>query len=135
MALQHECGRLYADAFMAAPIGGKPGVFGIHVCYSGPAEEAERVLAPLRKLGAPIADTIKAQDYVAIQRSSDRTDPRNEGAYMKEGFIRDFQGSMVNALLDGFQPHVDRGTVVFFQHAGGAIGRVAPEATAFATGM
>jgi len=122
---------LYADAFVTAPIGGKPGVFGIHACYSGPAEEAERVLAPLRKLGAPIADTIKAQDYVAIQRSSDRTDPRNEGAYMKEGFIRDFQASMVNTLVDGFQPHPERGTVVFFQHAGGAIGHVAPDATAF----
>ena len=89
------------------------------------------MLAPLRKLGTPIADTIKAQEYVAIQRSSDRSDPRNEGAYMKEGFIRDFQGSMVDKLLGGFQPDPGRGTVVYFQHAGGAIGRVAPDATAF----
>ncbi len=122
---------LYADAFMVAPIGGKPGVIGISVCFSGSAGDAERVLAPLRKLGTPIADTIKAQEYVAIQRSSDRSDPRNEGAYMKEGFIRDFQGSMLDKLLDGFQPDPGRGTVVYFQHAGGAIGRVAPEATAF----
>jgi FAD/FMN-containing dehydrogenase len=123
---------LYADAFMVAPIGGKPGVIGISVCYSGPAEDAERVLAPLRKLATPMADTIKMQDYVAIQRSSDRTDPRHEGAYMKEGFIHDFQPGMVNAMLDGFQQNPDRGTVVYFQHAGGAIGRVAPDATAFA---
>jgi len=122
---------LYIDVIMSAPPGGKQGTFVFSVCYSGPAEKAEALLAPLRKLGTPIADTIKTQEYVAIQRSSDRTDPRNEGLYMKEGFIRDFQASMVNALLDGFQPHSDRGTVVFFQHAGGAIGRVAPDATAF----
>jgi FAD/FMN-containing dehydrogenase len=123
---------LYADAFMVAPMGGKPGVIGISTCYSGPADKAESVFAPLRKLGSPIADTIKTQEYVAIQRSSDRTDPRNEGAYMKEGFIRDFQGGMVNAILDGFRADPARGTVVYFQHAGGAIARVAPDATAFA---
>ncbi len=123
---------LYADAFMVAPMGGKPGVFGVSVCYSGPAEKTESVLAPLRKLGSPLADTIKAQEYVTIQRSSDRSDPRNEGAYMKEGFIHDFQPGMVNSILDGFQQNPERGTVVYFQHAGGAIGRVAPDATAFA---
>lgn len=123
---------LYADCFMAAPMGGKPGVIGISVCYSGPEADAERVLAPLRKLGTPMADTIKAQPYVAIQRSSDRSDPRNEGAYMKEGFIRDFRAGMVDAILDGFQPHAERGTVMYFQHGGGAIRRVAPDATAFA---
>ena len=121
----------YVDYFMQLPPGGKPGACGIHVCYSGPAERAEALLAPLRKLGTPIADTIKAQDYVAVQRSSDRSDPRNEGSYLKSGFISDFQGSMIDALIGGFQPDPLRGTVVFFQHSGGAIGRVAKDATAF----
>ncbi|MGQ0430226.1 MAG: FAD-binding oxidoreductase [Gammaproteobacteria bacterium] len=123
---------LYVDAVIASPIGGAPGAIVIAPCYSGPPADAERVLAPLRKLGTPIADTIKTMDYVAIQRSTDRTDPRNEGAYMKEGFIRDFQPAMVNALIEGYQPNPERGTIVFFQHAGGAIGRVAADATAFA---
>ncbi len=123
---------LYVDAVMSAPPGGKSGVFLMSTCYSGPAADAERMLAPLRKLGRPIADSIGPLDYVALQRIHDRADPRNEGAYMKEGFIRDFKAGMIDALLDGFQTHPERGTVVFFQHAGGAIGRVAPEATAFA---
>ena len=71
---------LYVDAVMRVPPGGKDGAFVIHVCYSGPAADAERVLAPLRKLDAPLADTIKAVDYVALQRAWDDTDPRNEGA-------------------------------------------------------
>ncbi len=70
---------------MTAPAG-KDGNFVIHVCYSGPAGEADRVLAPLRKLGTPVADTIQSVDYVRLQRSWDNTDPRNEGEYLKSGF-------------------------------------------------
>jgi FAD/FMN-containing dehydrogenase len=122
---------LYIDAIMNAPPGGKGGIFLMSTCYSGPAADAERVLAPLRKLGTPVADSIGPRDYVALQRIHDRADPRNEGAYMKEGFIRDFKASMIDRILDGFEPHPDRGTILFFQHAGGAIVRVAPDATAF----
>jgi FAD binding domain-containing protein/berberine-like enzyme len=122
---------MYADFFMSIPPGGKPGVCGINICYSGPADQAEKLLVPLRKLGTPVADTIKAQDYVAIQRSSDRSDPRNEGTYLKSGFISDFKGSMIDALINGFRPDPARATIVFFQHSGGAIGRIASDATAF----
>jgi len=121
---------LYCDAIMTAPAG-KDGNFVIHVCYSGPAGEADRVLAPLRKLGTPVADTIQSVDYVRLQRSWDNTDPRNEGEYLKSGFVNDFPPSLVEALLDGFRPDPQRSTTVFFQHSGGAIGRVAPDATAF----
>ena len=122
---------MYADFFMSMPPGGKPGGCGISVCYSGPADQAEKLLAPLRKLGTSVADTIKAQEYVAIQQSSDRSDPRNEGTYLKSGFISDFKGSMIDALVNGFRPDPARATIVFFQHSGGAIGRVASDATAF----
>jgi len=122
---------LYCDAVMSAPPAGKDGMFLIEVCYSGSAGDAERVLAPLRKLGTPIRDGIKSVDYVQLQRSGDRTDPRNEGQYLKSGFIDDFQPGLVTALMDGFQPDPGRSTTVFFQHSGGAIGRVAPDATAF----
>ena len=122
---------LYCDAVMSVPPGGKDGVFLLNVCYSGPAGDAERVLAPLRKLGKPLVDTIGPVDYVQLQRSHDRTDPRNEGEYLKSGFINDFPPDLVAALFDGFHADPGRATTVFFQHSGGAIGRVAPDATAF----
>ena len=66
---------LYCDAGMDSPMGSKPGTFIIQTTYSGPAADAERFCA-VAKLGKPIEDTIKAQDYVAIQRSWDTTDAR-----------------------------------------------------------
>jgi FAD/FMN-containing dehydrogenase len=122
---------LYVDYDMDSPMGGKAGAVKIHTCYSGPASEAERVLAPLRKLGKPLEDTIRAQDYVAIQRGGDDTDARNNGTYLKAGFITGYTAGLMDAVFDGFRPDPERGTYFFHQHAGGAIGRVATDATAF----
>jgi FAD/FMN-containing dehydrogenase len=122
---------LYLDAVMNSPIGGKPGAFVFSTCYSGPADKAEQALAPLRKLGTPLADGIKAVDYVALQRSTDRTDPRGEGSYLKSGFIDSYPAELTRAIVDGFESHPERGTIVFFQHSGGAIGGVPADATAF----
>jgi FAD/FMN-containing dehydrogenase len=122
---------LYLDAIMTAPPGGKPGMFVFDTCYSGPAEQAEQAFAPLRKLGTPLLDRVGPVDYVALQRSNDRTDPRNEGMYLKSGFIDAFPEEIARTLVEGFQPHPERGTTQFFQHSGGAIGRVPVAATAF----
>jgi len=121
---------LYVDAVIRAPRSG-PGMFVIAPVWSGPAGEAERVFAPLRKLGTPIADTIKSVDYVALQRSTDNSDPRNEGTYLKSGFIDSYPAGLPGAIVDGFQADPLRNTVLFFQHSGGAIGRIATDATAF----
>jgi FAD/FMN-containing dehydrogenase len=122
---------LYCDAGMVAPPGGKPGVFLFDVCYSGAAKDAERALAPLRKLGTPLKDGIGTVDYVKLQKSGDTTDLRIEGEYMKTGFINDYPAALVDAQMQGFTPAPDRTTMIFFQHAGGAINRVRADATAF----
>jgi hypothetical protein len=122
---------LYVDAIMSAPPGGKPGAFVLSTCYSGPAGDAERALGPIRKLGTPIADSIRQMDYVSVQRMHDNADPRSIGTYLKSGFIGDFKSSLIDAIVAGFQPHPERATLLFFQHSGGAIGNVAVDATAF----
>jgi FAD/FMN-containing dehydrogenase len=123
---------VYCDAFMQMPMDPQGNGVGIHVCYSGPESKAEEILAPIRKLGPAPFDTIRAQSYVEIQRSWDNTDPRNEGQYLKSGFINEFPGDLVDKLVDGFEGDPGRNTTIFFQHSGGAIGRTAANATAFA---
>ena len=122
---------LYVDAIMSAPPGGKPGAFILSCCYSGPTAQAEAALAPIRKLGTPLVDAIRAQDYVAIQRSHDRADPRNEGQYLKSGFIGGFRPDLIDGIVTGFKGDPQRATALFFQHGGGAVGAVPAEATAF----
>jgi len=123
---------LYCDSVIQAPPDESARIAMIHVCYSGPPEKADKVLAPLHKLGTPLANTIGPVDYVALQRSWDNSDPRNEGEYLKSGFINEFPDTLADKVIDGFEPDDARSTTVFFQHSGGAIGRVPVDATAFA---
>lgn len=122
---------LYVDCLVAFPPGGRTPVCGFDVCWSGPARDADRVLAPLRRVGTPLRDGIAAIDYVALQRSSDQTDPRSQGNYTKSGFTTEISDATIDALLRGLTGDPKRSSIAYFQHVGGAIGRVAPTATAF----
>jgi FAD/FMN-containing dehydrogenase len=123
---------LYCDVFTASAMAGTDSVAGFHICWSGPENEAEKVLAPLRALGTPIVDSVKAWDYVDLQRSGDSTEARNVAQYMKAGFINNVPDSLIDAIADGFEPMDGRAVVLYCQHSGGAIGRVPTSDTAFA---
>ncbi|MEX2609776.1 MAG: FAD-binding protein, partial [Gemmatimonadota bacterium] len=116
--------------FMALPSGGEPGVVGFGVCWSGPAGQAERVLAPMRRLGTPLAD-VEPMDYVALQRSGDISDPRARASYLKSGFLPELSADLITALVEGLEGHPNRSTIMFIQPGGGAVGRIANDATAF----
>lgn len=119
------------DMVISQPPDGEPGAAGFLVCYSGPPSGADRALAPLRRLGTPIADTVEGVDYVELQRSGDSDDARAIAAYLKSGFVAAVPGALADAIVAGFEGHPERSTAVYFQQSGGAIGRVAPGATAF----
>jgi hypothetical protein len=66
-----------------------------------------------------------------ITPTGDNSDPRHGGDYIKSGFVTDISGAQINAIVDGFEGHPDRSTTFFYGHSGGAINRVAENATAF----
>jgi FAD/FMN-containing dehydrogenase len=120
---------LYIDGGLSGTPGGDS--VWLQICYSGPKNQAERIVDTIRSAGTPIFDDIKAVDYVALQKSGDSTDPRARGSYTKSGFIAELDPAMIDAIIAGFESHPDRSTNVYFQHGGGAIGRVAADTTAF----
>ncbi|MEP7243970.1 MAG: FAD-binding protein [Gammaproteobacteria bacterium] len=123
---------LYLSGVMLsnAALRGISGV-GFSVCYSGPASEADKILRTIRSAGTPVMDQLKPMDYVALQRSGDLDEKRAIGSYTKTGFVKRIQPQLIDAMITGLEPHPERATTVGFQHCGGAISRVAPDATAF----
>ena len=113
------------------PPGGADGRAGFFLCYSGREGEVEQVLSPIRALGTPTVENIHAMDYVALQRSGDVDDPRARASYMKGGFVGDMPEALIDAILERFEGDPSRSTGIFMQLSGGAINRVARDATAF----
>jgi hypothetical protein len=124
---------LQVDLVMVLPPGGQPGVVLLQPVWCGAHKDAEKALAPIAKLGEPIANTVGPTDYVKLQQSADDSDPRHGGMYLKGGFVTDITGKQIDAIADGFEAHPDRTTVFFYQQAGGAIARVPEDATAFSS--
>ena len=123
---------LYADIGLTSSAGGEGDFLFMHVCYSGPDDQASKWVDPIKNAGTPVMDGIKAIDYVALQASWDETDPRATGNYIKSGFVTGISEELIDTMLRGFEPHPGRGFQVYFQQSGGAIGRVPTDATAFA---
>ncbi|HUF74189.1 MAG TPA: FAD-binding protein [Gammaproteobacteria bacterium] len=104
---------------------------GFSICYSGSLDRAEQYVNAIRSAGTPIFDDVGLMDYVSLQRSGDISEPRAIGSYTKTGFVESISPSLIDAMIDGFEEHPERMTNMAFQHCGGAISRVADDATAF----
>jgi hypothetical protein len=105
---------------------------GFTVCYSGPMSKADEIMKKIRSSGSkPVLDMLQPIDYVALQRSGDIDDPRAIGSYTKTGYVKKIKPDLIDVMVTGLEPHPERSTTVGFQHCGGAISRVAADATAF----
>jgi FAD/FMN-containing dehydrogenase len=122
---------LSLDLIMSAPAGGQPGAVVLHAVYSGDPANADKVLAPLSTFAEPVANTVGPVDYVALQAVWDNSDPRHGGDYIKSGFVTSIDDAQVDAIVDGFEAESNRSTTFFYGQSGGAINRVAEDATAF----
>ncbi len=109
--------------------GGALGVV-IYLCYTGDSAEGEKLIAPLRKLGKPIEDTIGMTEYVNFQTQWDGPPRLPMNVYFKSGFITGFPAGLVDALSDGFNPGGAFSS--YFMQSGGAVADKSETETAFA---
>ena len=111
-----------------------PGV-AIIVCWCGPIEQGERALEPLRRFAPPIASTIGVVPYATVQTLLDAALPSGDFHYWKSNFFKDLTDTATDALVDSVSAiPASRSRVasmVALEHLGGAVGRIAPQETAF----
>ena len=122
---------MYQDPVVFAPPGGFGNTVYFDVCYSGPHKDADKAFAPLRKAGKVIHDEIDIIDYRDLQKSGDDDDPRGASQYLKGGYTINISDGLIDAIVDNLEAHPERGSMAFFQQAGGKINTIASDATAF----
>ena len=102
----------------------------VEVFYAGDHEEGERVFAPLRAFGKPVADDIGSLSYQKMQTSYDGVMGHGLLNYLKSGFLPELTPAAIDAMVENFDGELI--TMTWFQHLGGQTARIAPDATAFA---
>jgi FAD/FMN-containing dehydrogenase len=107
-------------------------ILALAVCYSGGSlAEGERVAAPLRGFGKPIADVIAPHPFTAWQTILDPLLTPGFRNYWKSHDFREVSDGLVDALIDHARKLPDPNTEIAFAQLGGAVSRVPNEATAY----
>jgi hypothetical protein len=108
-------------------------VIGIAGCYSGSLEDGEKVLAPLRRFGTPVADLFGPMTYLQMQTMFDPWFPPGRQAYWKANFLRGLPDDAIEIFHEFAQtvpsPYT---TGPWLENVHGAVSRVGPSETAFA---
>jgi FAD/FMN-containing dehydrogenase len=95
--------------------------------------EGERILAPLRSFGSPIADLIARLPYVAMQQMIDPAAPFGLRSYWKGGFMHALPDEAIDTFVSFAETCTSPRSFAILEHSHGAVSRVAPDATAFTT--
>ena len=105
---------------------GKP-IVALFVCHTGRVEDGEALLAPLRKLGKPVADIVMRRPYVQMQSLLDATQPKGRRYYWKSHYLPRIDARAIDIAIEHAgrirSPH---SAILLFQ-VGGALGELPAE--------
>jgi len=98
-------------------------------CYAADDKPAaDKAIQPFRQLGKVLKDDFKQKEYFEVLEEAHP--PEGLEALVKNGFVPDFSDELAKAIVGMYSG--DTGPVLQIRSLGGAMNRVAPDATAFA---
>ena len=114
--------------FIPEEVHGKPVLMGLYA-YVGPVDEAESVFSSFRGLAEPLADMVRPMRYPELYEG-----PEQEAAFASGAnfFADSLEPSAVEAIFEELPKSTAMMKAVQLRVLGGATGRVANDATAFA---
>jgi FAD/FMN-containing dehydrogenase len=116
-------------AFATLPDGTQ--AVGFALCYSGPLEQGDAVIQPLRKFGTPIEDSVGPMRYIELQAEDDPLYPSGRLNYWKSSFIHELSDEAIETMITQFTAVPSPLSAVLLEQLGGAVSRIGKDETAF----
>jgi FAD/FMN-containing dehydrogenase len=116
--------------FLAPEWHGKP-ILALAMCWSGDIAEGERVAAPLRGFGKPLADVVGRAPFADWQTALDPLLTPGFRNYWKSHDFRELSDGLIEVLLAYAGKIPDPNSEIAYAQLGGAISQVPQEATAY----
>lgn len=99
---------------------GQP-IAAIFVCHTGRIEDGEALLAPLRKLGQPVADIVQRRPYCQMQSLLDATQPKGRRYYWKSHYLPRVSAEMADLATAHAARIVSPHSAILMFQIGGAL--------------
>jgi FAD/FMN-containing dehydrogenase len=115
--------------FLPPEFHGKP-VVGIVVCYAGDVAEGDRLVRPMKELGAPIIDLIGPKPYTIHQAMFDSGVPAGNHYYWKSEYLPTVTDEAIDTVIAFSRQITSPNTLIVLFQLGGAISRLPVTATA-----
>ncbi|CAN7304481.1 FAD-binding oxidoreductase [Rhizobium sp. LjRoot254] len=106
-------------------------ILAMAMCYAGDMANAETACRQLRAIGTPIADVVSPMPFTAWQQAFDPLLEKGARNYWKSHDFIDLPDAAVATLLDAVASLPGPECEIFIGHIGGAVKKVAADATAF----
>jgi FAD/FMN-containing dehydrogenase len=107
-------------------------VVALATVYDGPADEGERILQPLRDFAEPLVDFSGRMPYRVMQTMYDAIFPKGrDRCYWKSTYLKELDGGIISGITERLAKRPSELTYASIWKFGGAVQRVAADATAF----
>lgn len=107
-------------------------VIAVAAVYDGPADEGEAAVWPLRELATPVLDFSGRMPYPAIQSLYDSLFPKGrDRSYFKSLYLTGLGSHVIDDIVGRWASRPSDLSLTSVWHFGGAVQRVAADATAF----
>jgi FAD binding domain/Berberine and berberine like len=106
-------------------------VVGVACCYTGPVEEGEKVVRPLKEFGSPVLDLCVPKPFVAHQAMFDASFPQGWWYYFRSCDVAELTDDVIDLTAE-HALRIDSPLTAFpIWQMGGAVARVPQDETAF----
>jgi FAD/FMN-containing dehydrogenase len=109
---------------------GRP-IIAVAACYAGDIDEGQRVLGPMRRFGSPVLDLFAPKPYVDHQQMFDPSFRRGCWYYVRSCDVATLTDEVIDVVAEYGRRITSPLSSIALWQMGGAVARVADDATAF----